>query len=971
MSVTRADRDAIAGVNGTTVWKRAPTEIQVPGNKAKMAPNATASGSNPFNNVGKQNVGLSRNSNTQKRNQLSLRKKDGMKGKQSQPATGYQSNPAKARTVMSTGPRSTVKRPDTEAQHAPSDGNHIDLSEERVWENPSSSSATRSSKHFPREAQRLTVHEDGPSMKRLEATYIDDDPIEEYDKSSPAPTKEMKPAIPPQRDIPEEGGVRDKVKRYEEMGAVDLRDHIRPRNPSRQPFGPGPLVPSSDWKSQGVKRKAPSSDTKAQGVKRMRRGQILPISKYCDGSRFVDQRGRATWEGHTLTVLDSQKKCTPLGSTNAHPFALLKFRQPKTGGKAHILPIALVFDCSDAEWDFDMYNTLRGWCKPHAGPGAEASRDVWKALLREYEEYESHTNVGAGDPDNMPRNSKQGDGSGKPTKQSVSGQPPASRGGLVPNKSKPQRPMLGNPSYPGKSSSKLPEQSRQASTSKAIPNTATSPTLVKKGSADPPRRSTRQSASATDGPHPGDDEVILVYPPGVPGKVNITNADIARLQPGEFLNDTLIEFGLKLWLKELEEKNPELAKQVHVFSSFFYKKLNKRNMEEGYNSVRKWTGKFDLFEKKYIIVPINEHMHWYLALIYEPEHVLAPPPPSPPKNDAQETIPKAVSVDGDEVETRPSTPSEEAVEADLTKEMTHMSVGDPPDENEVLEVDVMTVDSPEPEAPASPMCTTPEVLEIPPHSEGKPLTAGSTELSNDGEADEMNIIEGDDTPSLLEESVVVGGSEIPPGQFYGVNTRSGHSYAKAKVKPTPRPRKSGAQAAVEVYRPKHTYVLTLDSLGTQHKQACRQLAKYLKHEAKDKKGFDSEAEIILKAVNVPTQPNFCDCGLYLLHLAQTFISDPKHYMEKVFTTTAKTSNEVRQELWRDEKVPNMREDMKHRIQELSKEWKRLQTTKPPSKTTEPEAAKAEEVSSDEDIVVEMTVANPKAKGKKQAAARLR
>ena len=38
---------------------------------------------------------------------------------------------------------------------------------------------------------------------------------------------------------------------------------------------------------------------------------------------------------------------------------------------------------------------------------------------------------------------------------------------------------------------------------------------------------------------------ILVYPQGVPGAVNITNGDLARLKPGEYLNDTLIEFGLK------------------------------------------------------------------------------------------------------------------------------------------------------------------------------------------------------------------------------------------------------------------------------------------------------------------------------------------------------------------------------------------------------------------------------------------
>ena len=77
-----------------------------------------------------------------------------------------------------------------------------------------------------------------------------------------------------------------------------------------------------------------------------------------------------------------------------------------------------------------------------------------------------------------------------------------------------------------------------------------------------PRRSTRSTAGATR-PAIDSDEVyviyiieywtangefpssILVYPPGVAGAVNITNGDLDRLRPGEFLNDTLIEFGLK------------------------------------------------------------------------------------------------------------------------------------------------------------------------------------------------------------------------------------------------------------------------------------------------------------------------------------------------------------------------------------------------------------------------------------------
>ena len=83
---------------------------------------------------------------------------------------------------------------------------------------------------------------------------------------------------------------------------------------------------------------------------------------------------------------------------------------------------------------------------------------------------------------------------------------------------------------------------------------------------------------------------VAVYPPSGRGAVNLTNGDVARLRPGEFLNDTLIEFGLRYapssfsaslpqlsfryWHEKLTGTNPELAKQVHVFNSFFYKKLS-------------------------------------------------------------------------------------------------------------------------------------------------------------------------------------------------------------------------------------------------------------------------------------------------------------------------------------------------------------------------------------------------------------
>ena len=42
---------------------------------------------------------------------------------------------------------------------------------------------------------------------------------------------------------------------------------------------------------------------------------------------------------------------------------------------------------------------------------------------------------------------------------------------------------------------------------------------------------------------------ILVYPFSGPGALNVTKSDLARLKPDEFLNDTLIELGLKQVLR--------------------------------------------------------------------------------------------------------------------------------------------------------------------------------------------------------------------------------------------------------------------------------------------------------------------------------------------------------------------------------------------------------------------------------------
>ncbi|TFK27998.1 cysteine proteinase [Coprinopsis marcescibilis] len=483
-----------------------------------------------------------------------------------------------------------------------------------------------------------------------------------------------------------------------------------------------------------------------------------------------------------------------------------------------------------------------------------------------------------------------------------------------------------------------------------------------------PRRSTR--SSVTTQPVADPDEVILVYPQGVPGAVNITNADVARLEPGEYLNDTLIEFGLKLWLKRLEETNPSLAAQVHVFSSFFYKKLNKKNIVDGFNSVCKWTSKFDIFQKKYIIVPIHENLHWYFALIYEPEHLLAAA-----VNDATElptSILPEVEVDAPQVlEQIPISESEADIEQDLTNLTQACSIDGDEVEVRLNEPGKMDVEpsnalpSPTlsytdggttPCGEPSPMDLDPEIEVV---EESEVASPPPSRLAHsDAEScgpDILNIVDGaTDSDENARKS-----SEIPTESFYANPPSASASSKKQYGK-----QKKASQRKVEEDRgpqPNTTYIFTLDSLGAAHKHATAQLGKYLQHEARHKKNANAfHVKVLGRQVLVPMQPNYCDCGLYLLHLAQTFVSNPQFYFERSASSAKSVPNAERQKDWHDEKVPKMREQLLSDIKQLSQEWKKTRPAKGP---TSPSNTKEEVVSDSDDIIVEVGSTRPAKKAR--------
>lgn len=125
--------------------------------------------------------------------------------------------------------------------------------------------------------------------------------------------------------------------------------------------------------------------------------------------------------------------------------------------------------------------------------------------------------------------------------------------------------------------------------------------------------------------------IILQYPPNSRGCITIFTNDFLDLKPGTYLNDAIIDFYLKYFA--LVHTSEDFQNRIHVFDSFFYRKLISPVVEEGnpdeatskedqnyriYQRVEKWDEKVKLFEKDFIFVPINLHAHWFLAVICYP-----------------------------------------------------------------------------------------------------------------------------------------------------------------------------------------------------------------------------------------------------------------------------------------------------------------------------------------------------------------
>lgn len=118
----------------------------------------------------------------------------------------------------------------------------------------------------------------------------------------------------------------------------------------------------------------------------------------------------------------------------------------------------------------------------------------------------------------------------------------------------------------------------------------------------------------------------LVYPK--PGKRSATVPfeDLDRLGEDEFLNDNLISFFMQYLETFMELHNPDLHKRTYFFNTYFFERLtqNARARSINFPAVSRWTKAIDIFSRDFVVVPVNENLHWYLAIICNLPYLRSP-----------------------------------------------------------------------------------------------------------------------------------------------------------------------------------------------------------------------------------------------------------------------------------------------------------------------------------------------------------
>ncbi|TGJ86012.1 hypothetical protein E0Z10_g2743 [Xylaria hypoxylon] len=401
----------------------------------------------------------------------------------------------------------------------------------------------------------------------------------------------------------------------------------------------------------------------------------------------------------------------------------------------------------------------------------------------------------------------------------------------------------------------------------------------------------------------------LVYPDSGKNRATVDKDDIQRLDEGQFLNDNIIIFYLRYLQKNLEDNNKDLAKRIYFQNTFFYDKLKPTKTGQGINfdSVKTWTSKVDLFSKDYIIVPINEYSHWYVAIICNAPKLL----PSSNRHEQDEDIKSdAITITRD-IEIARGTPQASSHSEMLYGCIDGENVASSAQEDVVENLRRMSIDS-----------------------------SGHPSSGTEQKADSNAVKGAGSIPSERDHEVyVIRDSGEPVAEVEHIVTVANPQIRKRIGK-----RQS---VGLRKYDPGQPRIITLDSLGATHSPTCSYLRQYLVAELQDKKGVEipSPGAMGTTAKDIPEQTNHCDCGLFLLGYIQEFLQGPDEFVKSLLQRDAKIPwrlnpselrNNIRDLIFKLEREQQNTEDVaqeRKRQAKMSKQQAKIEETS--SHTTAP------------------------------------
>lgn len=370
----------------------------------------------------------------------------------------------------------------------------------------------------------------------------------------------------------------------------------------------------------------------------------------------------------------------------------------------------------------------------------------------------------------------------------------------------------------------------------------------------------------------------LLFPKNGKKKASVEFSDLERLEENEFLNDNLIGFYLRYLEERLEETRPEVAKRVYFFNTFFFASLtNTQRGKRGinYEAVEKWTRSVDIFAFDYVIVPINESAHWYLAIICNLPALLPGFVPAKSSAEIKDTYDEQF-VEGNDIAAafplgQPSSPISEAKNTEPVHSTINGIEGEPELEDQAPTASFAEMSLEGDHQDGTSIIDSCASNFKAKHPATRTEEQGMLDAQINDDLGQVTAQTSETAPSITKDAELIGNGEDT------VSPQEQKVHASAKK------RKRKSVPPITKINPDSPAIITFDSLGLSHWPTTKILKDYLRDEGRAKRGLDWD-ELPIKGVtakDIPLQDNFCDCGLFLLGYVDKFLDNPREFTSRI------------------------------------------------------------------------------------------